>query len=53
LPKRVTLPCGKVEQTINPLMLAADQVYILRMGEIIFRGGSDALEHGEQLWKML
>jgi branched-chain amino acid transport system ATP-binding protein len=42
-----------VEQTINPLMLAADQVYILRMGEVVFRGGSDALEHGEQLWKML
>jgi branched-chain amino acid transport system ATP-binding protein len=51
--KQLKLAVLVVEQTINPLMLAADHVYILRMGEVVFRGGSDALEHGEQLWKLL
>ena len=42
-----------VEQTINPLMLAADDVCILRMGEIVFRGRGDVLSKGDELWKML
>lgn len=42
-----------VEQTINPLLLAADHVYILRMGEVVFGGDGDALKHGDQLWNLL
>jgi branched-chain amino acid transport system ATP-binding protein len=50
---RLGLAVLVVEQTINPSMLAADQVAILRMGEIIFRGGSEALADSERLWSML
>jgi branched-chain amino acid transport system ATP-binding protein len=50
---RLGLTVLVVEQTINPSILAADRVYILRMGEIVFHGGGEALEHGEQLWSLL
>jgi branched-chain amino acid transport system ATP-binding protein len=42
-----------VEQTINPSMLAADQVYVLRMGEVVFHGGPEALRDGPTLWNLL
>jgi branched-chain amino acid transport system ATP-binding protein len=42
-----------VEQTINPLILAADEVYILRMGQVVFHGDAHALEQGEHLWNLL
>lgn len=50
---RLGLAVLVVEQTINPSMLAADQVAILRMGEIVFRGGPDSLEDSERLWSMM
>ena len=40
---RLGLAVLVVEQTINPAMLAADHVYVLRMGEVVFRGGEEAL----------
>jgi branched-chain amino acid transport system ATP-binding protein len=50
---RLGLAVLVVEQTINPSMLAADRVSILRMGEVVFRGGADALTDSERLWSML
>jgi len=51
--KRLGLAVLVVEQTINPSMLAADHVYVLRMGEIVFRGGAETLKDGAQLWNLL
>jgi branched-chain amino acid transport system ATP-binding protein len=50
---RLGLAVLVVEQTINPSMLAADRVAILRMGEIVFRGGADALDDSERLWSLM
>jgi branched-chain amino acid transport system ATP-binding protein len=50
---RLGLAVLVVEQTINPAMLAADRVSILRMGEVVFRGGPEALADSERLWSML
>jgi len=50
---RLGLAVLVVEQTINPAMLAADHVYVLRMGEVVFRGGEEALHDSERLWSML
>jgi branched-chain amino acid transport system ATP-binding protein len=50
---RLGLAVLVVEQTINPSMLAADHVSILRMGEVVFRGGPEALADSERLWSML
>ena len=41
-----------VEQTINPRLLNATRVYILRMGEITFSGGAEALQDVERLWAL-
>jgi branched-chain amino acid transport system ATP-binding protein len=51
--RRLGLAVLVVEQTINPAMLAADHVYVLRMGEVVFRGGEEALHDSERLWSML
>ncbi|HEY5350262.1 MAG TPA: ATP-binding cassette domain-containing protein [Candidatus Lustribacter sp.] len=50
---RLGLAVLVVEQTINPSVLAADRVSILRMGEVVFRGAADALADSEHLWSML
>jgi branched-chain amino acid transport system ATP-binding protein len=50
---RLGLAVLVVEQTINPSMLAADHVSILRMGEVVFRGGPETLADSERLWSML
>lgn len=42
-----------VEQSINPTLLKADQLHILRMGQIVFSGGSDVLYDAERLWGLL
>jgi Fe-S cluster assembly ATPase SufC len=34
-------------------MLAADHVAILRMGEVVVRGGPEMLADSERLWSML
>jgi branched-chain amino acid transport system ATP-binding protein len=51
--KRLGISVLVVEQTINPSLLAADHVVILRMGEVVFRGGPDVLADSERLWSML
>jgi branched-chain amino acid transport system ATP-binding protein len=51
--KRLGLAVLVVEQTINPSMLAADHVAILRMGEVVVRGGPEMLADSERLWSML
>jgi branched-chain amino acid transport system ATP-binding protein len=50
---RLGLAVLVVEQTINPSMLAADHVAILRMGEVVVRGGPEMLADSERLWSML
>jgi branched-chain amino acid transport system ATP-binding protein len=41
-----------VEQSINPSLLAPDEVYILRMGQVVFSGGADTLDDIERLWAL-
>ncbi len=50
---RMGLSVLVVEQTINPSILAADHVAILRMGTIVFRGAADALADSTRLWSLL
>lgn len=42
-----------VEQSINPTILLADRLHVLRMGRIVFSGGSDVLYDTERLWSLL
>ena len=51
--RRFSLTVLVVEQTINPRLLSANRVYILRMGQIVFSGGSEALQDVERLWSLL
>jgi len=42
-----------VEQSINPTLLKADRLHILRMGRVVFSGGSDVLHDRQRLWALL
>jgi branched-chain amino acid transport system ATP-binding protein len=42
-----------VEQSINPTILKADRLHVLRMGRIVLSGGSDVLNDTERLWSLL
>lgn len=42
-----------VEQSINPTILRADRLHILRMGRIVLSGGSDVLSDPQRLWSLL
>lgn len=42
-----------VEQSINPTMLKADRLHVLRMGRIVFSGGSEVLYDTQRLWTLL
>jgi branched-chain amino acid transport system ATP-binding protein len=50
---RLQLAVIAVEQSLNPSLLRADRVAILRMGRIVFEGGSDVLHDSERLWTLL
>jgi branched-chain amino acid transport system ATP-binding protein len=42
-----------VEQSINPTILQADRLHVLRMGRIVFSGGSEILGDTRRLWSLL
>lgn len=42
-----------VEQTLNPSILNPDRLHILRMGRIVFSGGSEVFQDPERLWSLL
>ena len=42
-----------VEQSINPTLLKADKLHILRMGRVVFSGNSEVLFDKEKLWNLL
>jgi branched-chain amino acid transport system ATP-binding protein len=42
-----------VEQSINPTILQADKLHILRMGRVVLSGESDILADAQRLWSLL
>jgi branched-chain amino acid transport system ATP-binding protein len=42
-----------VEQSINPTILKADRLHVLRMGRIVLSGGQDVLNDTQRLWSLL
>jgi branched-chain amino acid transport system ATP-binding protein len=42
-----------VEQSINPTILQADKLHILRMGRVVLSGESDILSDPQRLWTLL
>lgn len=42
-----------VEQSINPTILQADKLHILRMGRVVLSGESDILSDAQRLWTLL
>jgi len=42
-----------VEQSLDPGLLKADKLHILRMGKVVFSGNSDVLFDKQKLWNLL